>query len=212
MLFACLIGLFGLQPLLARHQVLDLDFALSLVLLASVWSVSRRKSLLAAGLAFVAPAMAAIWWARPEPETRSAVLLAGLGCALGLLALTAGVVLWRVLRARTVTTGTILGGLSVYLLLALVWALLYTILERLAPGSFALVNPATPAPESRAAAAGFVDYSVGILTTMGPVDVRPVAATARAWTGLEAITGQLYVAVLIARLVGLHASQSGSRD
>jgi len=52
-----------------------------------------------------------------------------------------------------------------------------------------------------------VYYSVFTLTTIGPQEIHPLSGPARAWTGIEAMIGQFYVAVLIARLVGLHTSQ-----
>ena len=50
-----------------------------------------------------------------------------------------------------------------------------------------------------------VYYSVFVLSTIGPQDVRPISSAARSWTGIEAMVGQLYLAVLIAPLVSQHA-------
>jgi hypothetical protein len=54
----------------------------------------------------------------------------------------------------------------------------------------------------------FVYYSFVTQTTLGYGDITPITAPARSLSLLEAVIGQLYVAVLIARLVGIHIAQS----
>jgi hypothetical protein len=55
----------------------------------------------------------------------------------------------------------------------------------------------------------FLYYSFTTLTTLGYGDIRPVTHAARMLSTGEALIGQLYVAILIARLVGSHISQRG---
>jgi voltage-gated potassium channel Kch len=54
----------------------------------------------------------------------------------------------------------------------------------------------------------FTYYSYVTLTTLGYGDIIPISTSARSLALLEAMMGQLYLAVLVARLVGLHISQS----
>jgi hypothetical protein len=120
------------------------------------------------------------------------------------------VVLWDVMRSEVVTVDTIVGALCVYFLFGVTWASGYAFLEMSSPGSF------TVAP-SLAAAAGWGKgastlalmqyYSFATLTTVG-ADIAPLSTTARLLTTLESAIGQLYVAVLIARLVGIHTARS----
>jgi hypothetical protein len=211
-LFLCLSVLFTLQGVLPDGLVhVHLDLAFSLVLVAALWSVSGRRSLLIAGLVLVGPVLATAWLAR-DAATRGLVVLA-LVCALAFLLLTTGIVLWRVLQEKEVTTDTIFGGISVYLLLVAVWALIYSLLEQIEPASFAVTSGAPPdlRQTGRLLSPRLVDYSVMVLTGLGSQDLRPATTRARAWTGLEAIVSQLYLAILIARLVGLHASRSDAR-
>ncbi len=56
-----------------------------------------------------------------------------------------------------------------------------------------------------------VYYSFVTLTTLGYGDIVPVNPSVRALATLEAITGQLYLTVLVARLVGLHITHSSQR-
>ena len=211
-LLLCLLGLFLIQPMLPRGRglsALDLDVALVAVLLASVWSLSHSRVLLFAGLALVVPAIAAGFFARVGP--RAELALVGLGCALAFLVFAAGSVLWLVVRQREIDTDTILGGICVYLLLAAFWATLYSMMARIDPGSFSPATHPSTSP-SGLLAPDLIYYSVLILTTMGPEDIVPISGPARAWTGLEAIAGQLYLAVFIARLVGMQSSQPRRGD
>ena len=60
--------------------------------------------------------------------------------------------------------------------------------------------------------AQMVYYSFVTLTTLGYGDIVPIAPSARALATLEAITGQLYLTVLVARLVGLHITHSSKQN
>ena len=66
-------------------------------------------------------------------------------------------------------------------------------------------------PEGARTGAEMVYYSFVTLTTLGYGDIVPVSPSARALATLEALTGQLYLTVLVARLVGLHITHSSRR-
>ncbi len=211
MLLICLLGLFVVQPMLPRSPggaaVIHLDLALSAVLLAGVWSISQRTSVLIACVTLVSVALGAAWFAHDGHSPTLAMV--SLVCTLAFLVFTVVSVLRHVLDTAEVTTDTILGGVCVYMLLAITWVLIYGILERLQPGSFASSGPPLFSPYDKGAllVPDLIDYSVFTLTTIGPQEIHPLSGPARAWTGIEAMIGQFYVAVLIARLVGLHTSQ-----
>ena len=216
-LLLCLLGLFLVQPMLPRspngEAAIHLDIAFSLVLLAGVWSVNHRIPVLIACLGLAALGLGAAWFAHGGQNPSLAMV--ALISTLVLLVITVISVLRHVLDAVDVTTDTILGGVCAYMLLALVWVLIYGILERLEPGSFNSSNPPLIAPRDVGAliVPDFVYYSVFVLTTVGPQEIHPISGPARAWTGVQAMVGQFYVAVLIARLVGLHTSQrSGNSE
>jgi len=204
-----LVGMVGFMPILstAGRASIALDAALLFVLIACIWSMSRRKHVIWLGCVLLAPPLVAAWI---TSDTVTPLLdVFGLMCALAFLTITALTLLLNLVRQRDVVTETILGGICVYLLFAVMWALLYEIIERLAPGSF---GPWPTGQEEirgvRLLSADLIYYSVFTLSTIGPQDVHPIGSAARAWTGIEAMVGQLYLAVLIARLVGRHASRS----
>ena len=87
------------------------------------------------------------------------------------------------------------GAVFGYFLLVVVWALLFRALELWSPGAFALAADGDPFTE-------LLYFSLVTITTLGYGDISPVAPFARISAGLEAAMGTLYIAILIARIVG----------
>jgi Ion channel len=106
------------------------------------------------------------------------------------------VVLALVLRRGPITTRRIEGAIAVYLLLGFSWAQAYELVALWHPGAF------TGAVDGRGSLP-WTYYSFVTLTTMGYGDIMPVHPLARAGAVLEALTGQLYLTILLARLVSL---------
>ena len=107
-------------------------------------------------------------------------------------------------KENEVTLDLIMASACAYILIGLVWAYFYHFVEVLHPKSFTL--PWTPGDDLW----DFYYYSFVTLTTVGYGDILALTKPARALSILEALTGQLYLAIMISRLVGLHASQSGN--
>jgi hypothetical protein len=118
-----------------------------------------------------------------------------------------------VLRQRRVTGETISMAISVYLLVATTWGFLYMIIFQLQPGSFAgLALPAAGHLYDIQPIFPILGYySLGTISTIGAGDLSPVSLQARYATVAEAITGQFYLAILVARLVSLQMGQSAAR-
>jgi len=112
-----------------------------------------------------------------------------------------------------VTTDTIAASLCIYFLLAILWAEVYSIMEILEPGSFRIAG--SEQDVSLVLGAGgtamALYYSLVTMTTLGYGDVVPSTAPARSFAAMEAVTGQMYLAVLVARLVGMHIPHSTGR-
>lgn len=111
------------------------------------------------------------------------------------LAVLAVVVLRMVLRPGTVNRRRLEGAGAAYLLLGLAWVGAYKRVARVDPGAFA---GAIATGANR-----WICYSLVTLTTMGYGDITPVAPIARSLAVAEAVTGQLYLAILISRRVAL---------
>ncbi len=113
------------------------------------------------------------------------------------------VLLVRVFERGPVSGSRIQGAIAAYLLLGMGWAHGYAIISRLHPESFV----ATGAPPVTMAA--WTYFSFATLTTVGYGDIVPKLPVARMLAMGEALAGQLYLTVLVARLVALQVSGSG---
>jgi voltage-gated potassium channel len=107
-----------------------------------------------------------------------------------------------VLKSEKVTRETIFAAIVAYLLIALMWAFLYMILERVSPGSFSF-----PDWGGRGETMQFEYLSFVTITTLGYGDITPVTDKASALVIIEAVVGQIYLVVLVAWLVGMHVSR-----
>jgi len=110
-------------------------------------------------------------------------------------------VLSRVSRYRRVTLDEISGAVSAYILLGLFFSLIYLWLELLQPGSFHISTRANP--NIAVDYSDFILFSFEMLTTLGSADITPLTHIARVVAILESVIGVLYVAVLVASLVGM---------
>ena len=137
------------------------------------------------------------------------LVLAGLFSYIIFCSVILKVILSFVIQDEQITTDKIFGAICVYLLIGLLWAFLYGVIEAIFPGSFSFGQDVLFDPSKYS---HFIYYSFTTLTTLGYGDIIPLSAPAQSCSTLEAITGQLYVAILIARLVGLHISHSMKQD
>ena len=115
-------------------------------------------------------------------------------------------ILASVFRATEVTVEVLAAAVCAYLLMGIGWANLYVVIENLSPGSFtsgALASEMVGGFENAQDQQGhFLYLSLVTLSTLGYGDVTPIQQPARMLAALEAIIGQLFIGVLIARLVG----------
>jgi voltage-gated potassium channel Kch len=137
-------------------------------------------------------------------------------CWLGFLALTDWAILRQVLRATRVTNDTISGAICGYLLLGLIFAFIYALIALAYPNSF-LIEGKVLHPELHKLfyqheIGNLIYYSYVTMATLGYGDIAPLSAPARMIAVLEAIAGQFYVAILIARLVSIRYSKWGGEE
>lgn len=172
----------------------------SLLLLAGLLTMARQKVLQSVLAMFVALAVAT-HWARLVFGVTGLELLDGLlmlACTVGFLV----IVLWQVYREGPVTVHRIQGAVAAYLLLSIIFAVAYSQVEYLHPGSFQM--PSAQAQSDGTLNQAFYYFSVVTLTTAGFGDITAVNPFARTLVMMETLIGQLYPAILIARLVSLH--------
>ena len=194
-------------PDLGRNLVLAM-LGFSLVM-AAVTSATRQYQVWV-GVAMTAAIIFFSVFPQQPGRFGGSVLSPGLGVVYW--AFTGFLILRRILVHTTkVTSDTINGAICVYLLMGLGWAHGYALLEALDPGSFRLEGPAGLGPGIHAFE-HFIGFSFITLTTVGYGNMIPLTARAEAVAVAEAISGQLYLAVLLARLVGMEmASRRGTQ-
>ena len=112
-------------------------------------------------------------------------------------------ILGYVLRSGRVTIDRIFAAVCVYMLIGFAWTFAYALLEEIAPGSFAAL-PEIGRNDDVARVLRLRYFSFMTLTTVGYGDILPRSSAARTMAVLEAVMGQIYLMVLVARLVGLH--------
>jgi len=175
-----------------------------LIIIAGLRAITRERKLVLVLLIFAAMAMLGYLaqLLAPKAAWQSLYLLG----FLLFFAMASFLMLRDILvRSREVSADLIVGSISVYLMLGLGFAFLYALLETLMPGSFGGIEALQGGREP---IAPLIYYSYVTLTTLGYGDVSPVTNLTMTMAYLEAILGQLYLAVLVARLVGMHVSRS----
>jgi hypothetical protein len=175
---------------------------LSLVLIAAVLAVSHRRSTLVIAVLLAIPAIIGRWidHFRPHLVPPAVFLIAGLV----LVAFVVINLLRFVLRAPSVSIEVLCASVSAYLMLGLAWTMAYWLVDQLTPGGAFSFNT-NAGPQSMNGFTGFY-FSFITLSTVGYGDITPVSRIARWLAAMEAMTGLLYVAVLIARLVSLYST------
>lgn len=113
----------------------------------------------------------------------------------------------QVVFGTEISANRLVGAVCIYLILGVIWAVAYSILEMTFPGSFQGFLPL----EDREWDSEWLYFSFVTMTSLGYGDISPVSAIARALAYLEAVTGQFYIAILVAGLVGAHMSRRDSR-
>src|SRR4029450_12697525 len=133
------------------------------------------------------------------------------GMVIGFLLWVLVVVLREVFRSRTREVDAVVGALCGFLLILMVFMRVHGLIEALRPDSYRTDGPPFSERSEAMLVASFQYFSTITLTTVGFGDIVPVTPAARLATGLEAMVGQLYLAVVIATLVGRVAARRACR-
>jgi ion channel len=219
-LLIVIVAMFAVRPFFGDTGAGAIAFSLTilLVLLVALLTiqvddlVGEREALLVqhrrrifVGWALAVPAVAERLWMFFAPNP----LLLMVGSVSWLLFFV--YVTWSLLRSllkqREVTGETISMSMSIYLLLGLSWALLYIVIFMRDPEAFNFATP--PASEAHRFPI-LIYFSLTTLATIGFGDITPLTLQARYAAVAEGITGQFYLAILVARLVGMQMSRAAT--
>lgn len=177
---------------------LGVDFAFSVLLLAGAFMTADSRRAWLAVVALTVATLLVRWVAAGTPL--NALAIGREATTLVMLLLFAVVVAARAYGSGPVTHYRIQGAIAVLLLIGLVYAEVYELLHLIHPDAFSGEIGNAPG------ALTWIYYSFVTLTTVGYGDITPVHPVARSLAISEALAGQLYIAVMLSRLMALHVS------
>jgi len=203
LLVALLIFLFGV-PLADDLAVLSGPpvrlLLFSCLLIIGVASLKGSGRLFSVAIAFVVAGV--IFNAVAVKMASPAFLYGAYASLLGFLLIAIWYALKQVVIGTEISRNRLIGAVCVYLLLGVIWAMVYTLLDIISPGSFHGISRLDePGWDS-----AWLYFSFVTMTTLGYGDLLPVSATARALAYMQAVVGQFYIAILVAGLVSAYIS------
>jgi hypothetical protein len=208
-LFVVLLVLVAGAPLVEPTTVnrVALNGVNLLIVVAAVAAVGRTAMSFIVALLLAAPTLVFQWLGTHAGTPEQVVLSWGFAAAL--YAATLSYLVKYVFHRDVMTADKLWGAAAAYLMVGVLWAYLYALVEHFHPLSFAVGGTATDLgiPE-------FIYFSFTVLTSTGFGDVTPLGRQARSLCVIEQVTGALFVAILIARLAGVYPprrSEAGER-
>lgn len=172
----------------------------TVVLISAGLAVGGHRRILGVAMILLIPTILANWTHHLFPNLVSPT------AHLSISILFTGFVIYHILcyilRASRVDSQVICAGVSIFLLIGLLWAFAYSLVTHLSDTAFAIHTD--PSADQTMTRFNCLYFSYTTLTTLGIGDITPVSKVARTLAYLEAMTGMLYVAILISRLVALY--------
>jgi hypothetical protein len=198
--------LFVLHPLTDGFLKISfiLDIFLSVILLSAIYAIGERRGPLFFGLSMAVPAFFAHWihfflkW--------PVLHLIDVASGAIFFAFATIIIVSHLFQQKRVTADLIRGAICGYFLIGLMWAFIFSLVETLHPGAF--ISGET----GRLDLENLIYFSFVTLSTTGYGDIAPWTDQARSLSILEAVMGQMYLAVNIATLVAIRISQSSEKN
>jgi len=183
---------------------LFMEMLFSIIFITTIYATSQKTHHIIIAVILIIPAILAVWI--PDIPKHNTLLTIGYLCGLIVFAFAVISILIFIFSEETVTRQTISAAVAVYLLLALMWTFIYRLIENLYPGSFAVAHD-----QLQGAANIYLYFSLVTITTLGYGDITPIGSKAVSLAVLEAVTGQIYLVVVVAWFVGLYVSRKSKQ-
>ena len=208
-LLVVIVGMMIIAPFTSRSPALRLvnNIVLTLVLFAVINTVKRQRVTFVIGLVLGVPWVLLAWLRLISPITVSPEILSLTSMIFdGYIIF---ILLRHIISAKRVTADILYGAISGYILLGIFFASLYFFLDTITPAELFMYT-GSDAGYVTADPLGLFYFSFVTLTTLGYGDIQPIADVSRIFAIIEAMTGVLYSAALIGRLIGLYVVQSSN--
>lgn len=198
------------QAAVDGHPALELGYFLAFVgmLVAATAVVGHSRHALWTGLFLGVPVLCSVLVLPTTglclESTYQGWMLSRTAIFLLFLGVLSAMILQDVEHSRRIMFDQVCGGLCVYLMIGYAWGLMYAALEHISPGAFSidLARFGLEGVVSPLRLNAVMTYgSFVTLTTLGYGDIAPVGPMARGLVWVEAVLGQIYMAVFVARLV-----------
>lgn len=180
-------------------QELFLNITFTAVMLSSILTLSRKKKSRIAVILLVLPCLVFLWLHLSDSSAEIFLAKTALQAVFTLFMVF--IIMLFVFQAPVITRDILSASIVAYLFVALFFAKSFLVLELLSPGSFSISSDRIMTDPSVMKYFSFVT-----LTTLGYGDVVPISNQAKTMVISEAFIGQIYLTVLIARLVGVYAA------
>lgn len=183
-----------------------MDSLFFILMLSTVYVVAHNMKLLVIGIAL---AVISQWGSLTTEYSTDNVFVLGLVCTLVIMLIVIVVIIRDILSTGEILVDAVFGSIAAYLLIGVAWGLLYYLIDTQIPGS---IFVSADLPESSLELFGKSDFSyysyfsLVSMTTLGYGDLVPAHPTTRALATYQAIFGQMFIAVVVSRLVALHFS------
>ncbi|MGD9081519.1 MAG: ion channel [Desulfobacterales bacterium] len=190
------------EPFIRLRVFMELFF--SIIFIATIYAVSQKKLHIIIAVILLIPTLLAVW--TEDVPANNTLLTIGYLCGLTLFGFAVISILNFIFSEQQVTRQTISAAVAVYLLLALMWTFIYRLIENLYPESFAVAHDKLLLAENI-----YLYFSLVTITTLGYGDITPIGNHAVSFAVLEAITGQIYLVVVVAWFVGMYVSRKSKQ-
>ena len=200
LLLLLLPGLFG------SHSGGIIPMLFALVLVASLYLVATERKNFVIGLMLALPVLLTHWplglLSEPARLTMNSAF------QIVFLAYVCAQIFSYLFRAQKIEVDVIYAALCLYLLIAVIWAFGYFLVEFSSPGAISMGDGVDMASMgARDLMAQTIYFSFVTITTLGYGDMTPVSRLAQSLTIIEALVGQIYIAIVIARLVAMQIAE-----
>ena len=181
-----------------------MELFFSIIFVTTIYAASQKRHHIIIAVILLIPTLFAVW--TEDIPANNTVLTIGYICGLIVFAFAIVSILNYIFTEETVSRQTISAAVAVYLLLAMMWTFIYRLIENLYPASFAVAHDQLHGAENI-----YLYFSLVTITTLGYGDITPIRGQAVSLAVLEAITGQIYLVVVVAWFVGLYVSRKSKR-